>query len=399
MFVSMLQLLKKVALTTLIMHALSSCESNGSPSASVPPDNAPKLGKVTLDLSDTNTSSFKYLIGRLDSFYAKQVAAGFNGSVLLGYKGKIFYERYFGYSDKASGTLWNEDTKSQLASTSKTLTSAAVLLLKDKGLLQLDELVSTYIPSFPYPNITVRMLLNHRSGLPDYIKFASKPAGKMFLSNDDIVTLFATKKPKLLFTPNTSFKYCNSNFALLASVVESVSGMKFAYFMKKFIFSPLGMHCTFVHEPEKMYPCTASFCYNANWTLQPDMHHDGVAGDKGIYSSTRDLYIWDQALYTNKLLKASTIQEAFKPYSFETPGIKNYGLGWRMLNYEDGTKIVFHNGWWHGNNTCFYRFIQDNFTIIVLGNRFNKNIYKQPQTIYSIVMNDTSKNEGLEPEE
>ncbi|MEZ5047752.1 MAG: serine hydrolase domain-containing protein [Chitinophagaceae bacterium] len=362
-------------------------------------DETPKFGKAHLDLSDTNTVSFKEMIARLDSFYQVQVAKGFNGSVLIGYRGKILYERYYGFSDKSSGAMWNEDTRSQLASTSKTLTSGAILLLKDKGLIDLDANVQKYIPSFPYNNITVRMLLNHRSGLPDYIKFASRPSDKTFLSNDDVVQLFSSKVPKLLFTPNTNFRYSNSNYALLASIVENVTGMKFSYFMKKFIFNPLGMHCTFAIDPSKETACTRSFCYNYSWTLQPDMHLDGVLGDKGIYSSVRDLYKWDQALYTNKLIKYSTLQEAFKPYSFEKPGVKNYGLGWRMFNYDDGTKIVYHNGWWHGNNTCFYRFIQDNFTIIVLGNRFNKNIYRQPQAIYNIMMNNDNSLSEDENEE
>jgi CubicO group peptidase (beta-lactamase class C family) len=122
-------------------------------------------------------------------------------------------------------------------------------------------------------------------------------------------------------------------------------------------------------------------------------------GDKGIYSSVRDLYKWDQALYSGKLIKQSTLEEAFKPYSFEKPGVKNYGLGWRMLNYPDGVKIIYHNGWWHGNNTCFYRFIQDNFTIIVLGNKFNKSIYRQPQQIYNIVMGVADKSTELDTEE
>lgn len=383
----------------LFLFALLSCASEGQ---TKPPsgENPPQFGKVLVDLTDTNKPEFKHMIYRLDTFYKRQVAMGFNGSVLIGYRGRILYERYFGYSQKESGALWNDDTRSQLASTSKTLTSGAILLLKDKGLLNIDDPVQKYLPTFPYESITVRMLLNHRSGLPDYIKFAAKPTNKIFLNNDDVVALFATKKPKLLFTPNTAFKYSNSNFALLASIVESVSGMKFAYFMKRFIFQPLRMDCTFVLEPEEEKQCSAAFCYNAKWLLEPDMHLDGVAGDKGIYSSVRDLYKWDQALYTNKLLKYSTIEEAFKPYSFEHPGVKNYGLGWRMLNYDDGTKIIFHNGWWHGNNTCFYRFIQDNFTIIVLGNRFNKNIYRQPQQIYSIVMNrDASTGKSLDTEE
>ena len=212
--------------------------------------------------------------------------------------------------------------------------------------------------------------------------------------------LFASKKPKLKFIPNTKFNYSNSNFAMLASVVENVSGMKFDYFMKRFIFTPLGMKNTFVIDPNKERVCTAAFCYKSNWQLEPDMHLDGVAGDKGIYSTVEDLYKWDQALYGNKLIRSSTLKEAFTPYSLETAGTKSYGLGWRMLNIYDSNKIVYHNGWWHGNNTCFYRFLEDNFTIIVLGNRFNKSIYGQPLKIYNIVMGNNEKVSGeLEPEE
>ncbi|MCC7030451.1 MAG: beta-lactamase family protein [Chitinophagaceae bacterium] len=382
-------------LTFLLL--ILSCNSNAK---NPKPDNTKQFGKVVIDYSDTSLPAYKQMIFNLDTFYNRQVNAGFNGSVLIGYKGKILYERYFGFSQKESGALWSPLSQSQLASTSKTLTSGAILLLKDKGLLDLDDYVTKHIPTFPYQDITVRMLLNHRSGLPDYIHFAPKPVGKMYLENDDVLNLFATKKQKLKFTPNTKFNYSNSNFVMLASIVQSVSGMKFEYFMKRFIFNPLGMKNTFVVDPNKERVCTAAFCYKANWQLEPDMHLDGVVGDKGVYSTVQDLYKWDQALYSNRLLKYSTLLEAFKPYSFETGGAKNYGLGWRMLNYEDGQKIVYHNGWWHGNNTCFYRFIQDNFTIIVLGNRFSKSIYRQPMQIYNIVMGSNEKvNSELEPEE
>lgn len=375
-----------------------SCTLNGKDPHPVA-EGEPRFGKVALRYTDTTAPDIRQLIYRLDTFYQKQVLAGFNGSVLVGYKGKVLYERYFGVSQKESGALWTPQTQSQLASTSKTLTSGAILLLKDKGLLDLDTPVNRYLNFFPYPTITVRMLLNHRSGLPDYIKFVPKPKDRAFLRNDDIVAYFAMFKPKLLFTPGTRFTYSNSNYALLASIVESVSGMKFDYFMRRFIFTPLGMDCTFVVDPEKERECTSAFCYNAKWLQEPDMHYDGVVGDKGVYSSVRDLYKWDQALYAGKLLKPSTLQEAFKPYSFEKPGVKNYGLGWRMLNYPDGVQVVYHNGWWHGNNTCFYRFIQDNFTIIVLGNRFNRNIYRQPQQIYNIVMGRPDDSKELETED
>ena len=380
----------------VILFFSNACNLNGkSPS----PDNAPKFGKVVLQYSDTTLPEYKRMIYRLDTFYQRQIATGFNGSVLIGYKGKILYERYFGISQKETGERWSTETRSQLASTSKTLTSGAICILKDKGLLSFDDLVTKFIPNFPYPTITLRMLLCHRSGLADYVHFAAAPKGKLYLSNEDIVNLFANNKPKLQFVPNTRFTYCNSNFAILASVVEHISGMRFDYFMKRFVFGPIGMDHTYVINPNEEQKCNSACCYNYKWVIEKDMHLDGVAGDKGVYSSVRDLYKWDQALYSGKFIMPSTLKEAFAPYSFERPGVKNYGLGWRMLNYPNGMKIVYHNGWWHGNNTCFYRFIQDNFTIIVLGNKYNKNIYHQPQQIYNIVMGDDPSKAEMNTEE
>lgn len=383
----MLKVTQKILL--LLGFVIVSCNMNARNPL---PDNTKRFNKINLDITDTTSDAYKSVVYSIDTFYKSQAKAGFNGSVLIGYKGRILYENYFGVSQKESGAKWDTNTQSQLASTSKTLTAGAIMLLKEKGLLEFDDLVTKYIPSFPYPDITVRMLLNHRSGLQDYIHFAIKPADKLYLSNDDVVNLFATKKPKQKFPTNTKFNYSNSNFALLASIVESISGMKFDFFMKRYIFTPLKMNNTFVLDPNFERVCTAAFCYKSNWALDPDMHLDGVFGDKGVFSTVQDLYKWDQALYSNKFIKLSTLEEAYKPYSNDMPGNKNYGLGWRMINYEDGYKVVYHNGWWHGNNTCFYRFLQDNFTIIVLGNKFNKNIYRQPLQVYQIISGKSNDN-------
>jgi CubicO group peptidase (beta-lactamase class C family) len=136
----------------------------------------------------------------------------------------------------------------------------------------------------------------------------------------------------------------------------------------------------------------------SSWALQPDILYDGISGDKGCYSTVTDMYKWDQALYKGQLVSKKTLQEAYAPYSFEKPGVKNYGLGWRMLLYPD-QKIIFHNGYWHGNNNCFYRFLDDNFTIIVLGNKYNKANYYQPQGIFNIINGAGSADAEWETEE
>ena len=109
------------------------------------------------------------------------------------------------------------------------------------------------------------------------------------------------------------------------------------------------------------------------------MFLDTNFGDKNIYSTPSDLLKWDQALYTDKLFSKATLDEAYTPYSNEKAGVRNYGLGWRMNVYPDGKKVIYHNGWWHGNNNVFIRMIRDSVTIIVLGNKYNPLIYQSKE--------------------
>lgn len=349
--------------------------------------------------ADTSLPENMRIIERLDSFYRIQVRNGFNGSVLIGQNGKILYERYFGMARREHKLPLAPNTASQLASTSKTFTGAAIMYLHQHNYLNIDDPVANYLSGFPYPNITIKMLLNHRSGLPDYQKW-SKPyvANANYpISNDQVVQIFSTRRPPLESRPNTRFKYCNSNYALLASIIEKVTEMKYKDFMKAYIFEPLGMTNTFVYDAAEGMPVNSAQTYKYNWTVWPNSFADGVVGDKGIYSTVRDMYRWDQSFYQHKLLDEQTLQTSYQPFSNEKPGTKNYGLGWRMLVFPTGNKIIYHNGWWHGNNTAFYRFIKENLTFIVLGNKYNEGIYRQPKVLYSIIKN-VPVNEGFDGE-
>jgi CubicO group peptidase (beta-lactamase class C family) len=336
---------------------------------------------------DTLSEARRNTINQLDQYYRRQVAAGFNGGVLIGLGGKVIYERYFGYSSRERKMPMGPYSSSQLASVSKTLTGVAVLYLYEHKHITLDTPVQSYLKDFPYPNITVKMLLNHRSGLPDYTKWYETYShdSKTPVNNATIMALMAAHVPRLEFRPNSRFKYCNTNYAVLARIIEHVSEMSYYDFMAKYIFQPLGMNNSFVYNPQKGLPPIATSSYKHNWIREPDMFADGVYGDKGTYSTPEDMYRFDQSFYHNTLLSNPTIDLAYGPCSFEKKGVKNYGLGWRMLCYSDGNKVIYHNGWWHGNNTSFYRLIKDNMTIVVLGNRFTNSIYHQAPAIYSIV--------------
>lgn len=390
-----------IVLFTSFVACQTVTEQNAQASPGMtPPDNT--FTNVKLSFTDTTTPEARMITRKLDSFYNVEVAKGFNGSVLVGYKGQIMYERYYGYCDKGTNSILCAQNPSQLASTSKPFTATAILWLHQNKYLNIDLPVANYLKSFPYPNITITMLLNHRSGLADYTKMGSskywKTSAPMY--NEDLLQIFATNKPKLNFTPNTRFQYCNTNYAFLARIIEEVSKMPYKEFMKEFIFEPLGMKNTFVYDPQDRpnYAQKITQSYRYDWKIFPENHEDGVYGDKGIYSTVEDMYRWDQSFYNHALLNAKTLKMAYAPYSNEKPGIKNYGLGWRMMNFDNGYKIIYHNGWWHGNNTVFYRFVQDNFTIIVLGNKYNTKIYGHAKTIYSIVKN-TSENGNIDWEE
>lgn len=376
-------------------------------SQQVPPNNQTggfgevplKDAAITLKY-DTTSPQVQEIIGKLDKFYNIQAKAGFSGGVVIGYKGSILYERYYGFRNHEQKLPLNANASVQLASVTKTFTGAAILYLYQRKHIDIDKQVQAYLPTFPYPGITVRMLLDHRSGLPDYTHWVPNyiKNTRVPISNDEMLELMSIHKPHLEFKPNTRFTYSNSNYAILAKLVEVASGMGFREFMKDYIFLPLGMTHTFVYEPSKGLPLDAAQSYRYNWAREPDMFADGVYGDKGIYSTPEDMYKWDQSFYAYKLLNEETTNLAYGPCSFERPGVKNYGLGWRMLCYPNGDKIIYHNGWWHGNNTSFYRFIKDNFTIVVLGNRFNKSIYHHAATICGII-NGVSNNKDMEEED
>ncbi len=350
--------------------------------------NGPKI-----NYADTNTTFNRRVIDSLDKYYAGEVAKGFNGSVLIGLKGKVIYKRHFGYSNRGSLAPLKDNSSIQLSSTSKPFTATAILWLYQNKYLDINLPVNTYLTDFPYPNITVKMLLNHRSGLPNYTSTRFMHWGtKEPMYNLDLQNYLARFKPKLIFTPNTKFNYCNTNYALLARIAEEVSGIPFKQFLKELVFDPLGMKNTFVFDPKDDYSKQdVSISYRPNWAVFENNHEDGVYGDKGIYSTVEDMYLWDQSLYNNKILSSQTLKNAFTGLPVDSKGIKKYGLGWRMYDFKNGQKMVFHNGWWHGNNSVFYRFVQENSTIIVLGNKFNKKIYDQGKAVYKILRNIDAK--------
>ena len=301
----------------------------------------------------------------------------FNGAMLVAKKGQIVFEKYAGLHNLSTKDSINQNTPFHLASVSKTFTGMAICKLWEEGKLQLDDEVSKYLPGFDYPGLTVRNLLSHRSGLPNYVHVIPETykGRNIPLTNQDILQFFIENKSKLgIGRPNRSFVYCNTNYALLALIVEKQSGLSYPVYIKQTFFEPLGMTNSFVCTKQEDQDNNPSY----NWRNQKEAFtfQDLVYGDKNIYSTPRDMLKWDIALNSGKLFKPETLKAAYSGYSFERPGIKNYGLGWRLYLFPDNRKIIYHNGWWHGNNTVFARLVDDSATVVILGNKFNKRIYE-----------------------
>ena len=192
---------------------------------------------------------------------------------------------------------------------------------------------------------------------------------------------------------NKKFEYCNTNYALLALIIEKVSHKNYATFMKEEVFIPLGMNHTYVADVKNktIFP-HKTIGHKPSGKEEDEEYADAVLGDKGIYSTVGDLFKFNKALYSERLLKRHTIEEAYKGYSNEHRGARNYGLGWRIVDQGKKGKIIYHNGWWHGYSSLFYRRLADETCIVVLSNKFSRITY-QIQDILTVLDGKKSDSE------
>ncbi len=325
---------------------------------------------------------------------------GFSGQILIAKNGEVIFEDYKGFSNFSDKTAILPETPIHLASISKTFTGMAALKLWEEDKLDLKAPVTKYISNFPYASVTIEQLLSHRSGLPDYTYFmepnkyktvkvknkrgrwvkklklikAETPFRQGLYNNQDVLDYMVAKRPAPAAMPNRVFRYCNTNFVMLALIIEKITGQDFPTYMAETIFKPLKMENTFVFSNKSIDKYTPS--YNARMVPYKIEKYDCIYGDKNIYSTARDMYLWDKALTEATYVKQSTLEMAYQPQSPTNKYHHNYGLGWRILTKPNEERLVYHNGWWHGNNTVFTRLIGESATIIILGNRFNKSIYK-----------------------
>lgn len=329
---------------------------------------------------------------QLDSMFKKFHKTGqFNGSVLVAKAGKIIYKNSFGIVDKNTKEELSDSSMFQLASVSKVITATAVLMLHERQQLNINKNFADYFPDFPYPNVKIKELLNHRSGLPNYIYTLNREfyQPNYQMSNVDMYNYFVTKKSRPYYKPNYRFNYCNTNYALLALLIEKVSGKTYSDFLKDELFAPLGMKHTATIVDIDLNSSKITKPYDLRWRPVGFDASDYVLGDKSIYSTAYDLFLFSEALYQNKIISPETQKLAYTAFSKEVKQ-SNYGFGWRMKNFNDPVKKeVYHNGWWHGYRSAFHRRLSDTLTVVVLSNQLNRSAY-HTYKVYDILDHSSS---------
>ena len=354
--------------------AFTSCSSTGHNKAGEA-DNGKPFNPTELLKYDPSKGDKK-----IDEFMQHlHKVSGFNGNVLVAKKGKIIYEGSFGWANHLTRDSLKLGSQFELASVTKTMTGTAIMQLWEKGKIKLDQNVKEFFPDFPYDGVTIRLLLTHRSGMMNYVYFVDNIYRsqhlnqKKGLTNKEAMDLIAKYKPARFNKPNASFLYNNSNFMVLGAIIEKVSGMSYADYMKENIFKPAGMTHTAVYS-KAVYdkiPVDVVGHDRNSWKYSVAQNFlDGPVGDKGIYSTVADLYVFDQALKAGKLIKPATQDSAYTAHNPMIRGHFSYGYGWRIFE-SPGQKVIYHTGWWHGFRHIFLRDMKNDVTIVLLGNMVN----------------------------
>jgi CubicO group peptidase (beta-lactamase class C family) len=310
---------------------------------------------------------------QIDALFKNYNGPDIPGAVVMVVReGKVVYSKGYGLANVEQKIPCTTSTNFRLASVSKQFTATSIFILAERKQLLLDDPITKFFPEFPsYGNeITVRHLLSHRSGLIDYEDVI--PDGTTIQLSDRNVLNLVRKQNKTYFAPGSEFRYSNTGYALLSLIVESVSGSPYAEFLKRNIFSPLQMTDTIAYEAGISQIQNRAYGYameNNRFMPSDQSLTSAVLGDGGIYSSVNDLFKWDQAHYTDKLISQAMLKQAFTVIS-PTTDVANsgYGFGWYITKYRD-TDLIFHRGHTCGFTNLIERYPGKKFTVIILTNR------------------------------
>jgi CubicO group peptidase (beta-lactamase class C family) len=327
----------------------------------------------------------------------------FNGNILAAINGMPFYQQSLGYADFNTKRLLNDSTVFELASVSKQFTAMGIILCKEKGLLSYTDNIQKYFPSLPYDNITVRHLLTHTSGIPEYeAQFEKNWDHKKIAFNKDVIEMLQKQKDSLLFKPGSKWQYSNTGYALLASIIEKISKLSYNDFLAANIFKPLGMRHTFVYNTRRStgkFPDNYALGFGYSDSLKkyilPDedprvdmvYYLDGIVGDGCVNSTTGDLLKWENALQESRLISKASTDEMLSPLvPMNTGDTSNYyGFGVMVQPHSPQGKIISHTGGWPGYATYLLHRDKKKETLVVLSN--NEKVSGQIRAALESILN------------
>lgn len=334
----------------------------------------------------------------------------FNGSVVVSQPGEKIFSNNYGFSNMEKKEKLNDQSQFPIASVTKTFTATAILQLKQKGKLTIDDPVQKYLPDFPYSNISVKQLLNNTSGLAQYYNLFDsviKEQPEKIISNQDIIPTFIRFKTPLAFTPGSKWEYNNVNFCIAAMIIEKISGMSYANYLEKNIFSPAKMNSSLVPVDRKIKQTNQVELYtypnlystdlaNINTLKEPFLifAKSNFYGNGGLVSTASDLQKYQNALFTYQILGKKELEEALtattlsdgKKVSYNIDGKEmSYGLGWAMYSDESNGKIVFHDGSITGLTSILMHNVTKNQTVILLSNTGNSPVFSTSNAVFQLL--------------
>jgi CubicO group peptidase (beta-lactamase class C family) len=378
--------LRRSALLFLILPFLHSCSSSTPNGTSQSIGKNPKYEAISLEYNPAKGDK------EIDAFMKElHRKYAFNGNVLVAKKGKIIYQNAIGWADYLHRDSLKINSVFELASVSKPFTATAILMLVEEKKLRLDQDVREFYPDFPYAGITIKMLLSHRSGMMNYVYFTDNiwksehRNERKGMTNQEVMGLIAKYKPTPYSKPDSRFHYNNSNFMVLAAIIEKATGKSYATFMKERVFGPCGMKNTAVYSKAVYEKIPVDVVgHDRIWRRSVAQNFlDGPVGDKGVYSTIQDLYLFDRAMRQNRLINKQVQDSAYAPHNKMERGHFNYGYGWRTFKGK-GHQVVYHTGWWHGFRHIYVRDLSNDITVILLSNLTNGSLLKLDE-LYKMV--------------
>ena len=331
------------------------------------------LSTATTSHADTISRPF---IKKVDNYLTQMALRGeFSGTVMLVKNGEVLLNQAFGSSSLERETRDPSDITYRIGSITKQFTAMAILILKDRGLLDFNDSICTYLTDCPdnWQKITIHHLLSHSAGIVDYSKLPEAQRYRRIPASSEQIMATFNDKP-LEFEPGASWHYSNSGYYLLGVIIEKISGQSYITFLEENIFKPLGMTNTGLGVPQ-----VAGYIRRRDmlteWKPYNNANFTFAAG--ALYSSVGDLLRWDRALYTDILVKYETLDQMFQIQA------GNYGYGWYIIN-RNGHSIAFHDGQLPGYSAYIQRSIDNRGCIVILSNIGNAPMKKIKNELFNI---------------